>query len=85
MFYYMHNTLKHNGELLQLDKVQFLSIPLFVPPVENQRAIIEKVDSILATKHKYSEADTSSLEQEIDQQVYALYNLTPEEIAIIEQ
>jgi len=29
-------------------------------------------------------ADTSALEREIDQQVYALDGLTPEEIAIVE-
>jgi hypothetical protein len=29
-------------------------------------------------------ADTSAMEREIDQQVYALYGLTPEEIAIVE-
>ena len=29
-------------------------------------------------------ADTSALEREIDQQVYQLYGLTPEEIAIVE-
>jgi hypothetical protein len=29
-------------------------------------------------------ADTSALEREIDQQVYTLYGLTPEEIAIVE-
>jgi adenine-specific DNA-methyltransferase len=29
-------------------------------------------------------ADTTALEREIDQQVYALYGLTPEEIAIVE-
>jgi hypothetical protein len=29
-------------------------------------------------------SDTSALEREIDQQVYALYGLTPEEIAIVE-
>ena len=29
-------------------------------------------------------ADTSAMEREIDQQVYALYGLTPEEIKIVE-
>jgi hypothetical protein len=29
-------------------------------------------------------ADTRALEREIDQQVYSLYGLTPEEIAIVE-
>ena len=32
-----------------------------------------------------AEADTSALEREIDQQVYALYGLTPEEIKIVEE
>ena len=30
------------------------------------------------------EADTSALEAEIDELVYALYELTPEEIAVVE-
>ncbi len=29
-------------------------------------------------------ADTNAMEREIDQEVYALYGLTPEEIAIVE-
>lgn len=42
------------------------------------------VDKILALKKQNSKADTSVLEKEIDQLVYALYNLTPEEIALVE-
>ena len=33
---------------------------------------------------RMSAADTSAMEREIDQQVYVLYGLTPEEIAIVE-
>ena len=40
--------------------------------------------SILAAKQANPAADTSALEREIDQQVCALYGLTPEEIAIVE-
>lgn len=36
------------------------------------------------TKQANPAADTSALEREIDQQVYALYGLRPEEIAIVE-
>jgi adenine-specific DNA-methyltransferase len=43
------------------------------------------VDRILAAKKKNVDADTSALEREIDQQVYALYGLTPEEIKIVEE
>ena len=42
------------------------------------------VDRILAAKKKNADADTTALEREIDQQVYALYGLTPEEIQIVE-
>ncbi|MEI6337383.1 MAG: TaqI-like C-terminal specificity domain-containing protein, partial [Verrucomicrobiota bacterium] len=49
-----------------------------------QRTVIRLVDEILAVKRTDAEADTSAMEREIDQQVYALYGLTPEEIAIVE-
>ena len=42
------------------------------------------VDRILAAKQREAEADTSALEREIDELVYALYGLTPEEIQIVE-
>ncbi len=35
-------------------------------------------------KQKAPDADTSVLEKQIDQMVYKLYDLTPEEIAIVE-
>ena len=40
--------------------------------------------AIIRAKSTQPSADTSALEREIDQQVYALYGLTPEEIAIVE-
>jgi hypothetical protein len=42
------------------------------------------VKQILKEKRTAPAADTSALEREIDQQLYALYGLTPEEIAIVE-
>jgi hypothetical protein len=42
------------------------------------------IDLILAAKQRDAEADVSALEREIDQLVYALYGLTPEEIKIVE-
>ena len=38
----------------------------------------------MALKKEIPEADVSELEAEIDQLVYHLYDLTPEEIAIVE-
>ncbi len=45
---------------------------------------ITLVDQILAAKKKDPNADTSTLEHRIDEMVYALYGLTPEEIEIVE-
>ena len=41
-------------------------------------------DRLLAAKQRDAEADTSALEREIDELVYALYGLTPEEIKLVE-
>jgi hypothetical protein len=43
------------------------------------------VDKILAAKRTDKNANTSNWEQEIDKLVYKLYDLTKEEIKIIEE
>ena len=48
-----------------------------------QESIINLVDQILATKNTNPDTDVSELENEIDQIVYLLYDLTPEEIDIV--
>ena len=80
--------LKHKGKMqgtnYQIDKQPLLAIPLISPPSEKQVPIATLVDQILAAKHTDPEADTSALEDEIDKLVYELYNLTSEEIRIVE-
>jgi adenine-specific DNA-methyltransferase len=49
-----------------------------------QTRIALLVNSVISTKEANASADTTTLEREIDQHVYALYGLTPEEIAIVE-
>ena len=60
-----------------------------IPPITeaNQGLVAEienKVDEIIAAKVSNSKANTADLENDIDQLVYELYNLTLEEIAIVE-
>jgi hypothetical protein len=57
-----------------------------IPPAtaEQQTSFVKLVDRILAAKRADPQADTSALEAEIDQLVYALYGLTEEEIKIVE-
>ena len=59
-----------------------LPIPNVVP--EKQTPIIEFVDQILDAKRADSDADTSSLEDEIDKLVYDLYDLDDDEKAVVE-
>ena len=64
--------------------------PILVPPITkaNEHLVTEienKVDKIIAAKHADQNADTSNLENEIDKLVYELYNLTSEEVRIVEK
>lgn len=72
------------GENYQLDKDPLKSIPLPDLPKSAQKPIAELVGQILAAKKADLNADTAALESEIDQLVYRLYDLTPEEIAVVE-
>ena len=49
-----------------------------------QAPFIKKVEKILTLKKENPQADTKKLETEIDKMVYKLYELTDEEIAIVE-
>ena len=59
--------------------------PIPVVAYEQQTGIIRIVNQILDVKAADSDANTADLEQEIDERVYALYNLTQEEIAIVQE
>jgi type II restriction/modification system DNA methylase subunit YeeA len=63
-------------------KIEMLPIK---EPTETEELLLEKiVNQILTAKKSDPKADTTALEQEIDQFVYQLYGLTEEEIQIVE-
>ncbi|GHS06125.1 type IIG restriction enzyme/methyltransferase [Helicobacter pylori] len=73
------------GEL-KTNNLEKIPIPKITP--QNQKLadkIIVLVDKILKSKEKDPKANTQQLEKEIDALVYQLYNLTDEEIKIIEE
>ena len=59
-------------------------LPIKVPSIEQEKRFEILVNQILAVKKQLSTADTSNLENQIDQLVYQLYDLTEDEIKIIE-
>ena len=48
-------------------------------------AIVMLVERILTAKRTDPNADTSAWEREIDERVYRLYGLTPDEIKLVEE
>ena len=91
LFLYLYRNLNNEeGRVLpQIKKKHIFDLPIKVEFV--QEPLINSVDKILTIgasddyqNNKSKQAKVKSLEAEIDQLVYKLYGLTPEEIAIIE-
>lgn len=67
-----------------LTQGKVLALPILNANETQQQPFITLVDQILAAKAANPKADTSPLEKQIDELVYKLYELTEEEIKIIE-
>lgn len=82
--FYLRNTCDFvRGGFVRLKISYVVTLP--IPKVTNSEKIVSYVTQILAAKEADPAADTTALEAEIDQLVYQLYNLTPEEIKIVEE
>ncbi|HDZ5254492.1 TPA: Eco57I restriction-modification methylase domain-containing protein [Campylobacter coli] len=83
--------LKHKGKMqgnnYQIDKEPLLNIPIVDTNSKNKKLadeLINLVDEILKAKEQDKNANTQELENKINSLTYKLYNLTEEEIKIIE-
>ena len=76
--------LRVGGGYLQFKKQFTSKIPIIVPANSFYEKIIELVNEILTSKKANPAANTQQIENKIDQIVYLLFDLTPEEIAIVE-
>jgi adenine-specific DNA-methyltransferase len=63
--------------------VERLPVPKCSP--EQQEQISELVKRVIAAKKGKPHSDTSKVEREIDERVYHLYGLTPDEIRLVEE
>jgi len=59
-------------------------LPIKIPNKDFKKGFVSLIDKILSAKEKNPDADTIALEKQIDELVYKLYDLTEEEITIIE-
>lgn len=69
------------GNFLEFKPMYVEQVPVYAASEMEKAPIIERVNKILANPES---PEVPSLEAEIDRLVYALYGLTPEEIAIVE-
>jgi len=95
-YFWLKNKGKQLGDLLQIDKGPLLNVPLLKPDEKTQDKIALLVDKItkLYQDFRNTSANTDKwhslkneiekLERQIDQEIYKLYELTNEEIEIIE-
>lgn len=83
-YIWLYHKGKRKGELLELYAKPLSEIPIKLISPEDQELFIELVDEIILSKQDDSSADTSSLENEIDQLVYKLYDFSQEEIDFVE-
>ncbi|RMF97982.1 MAG: class I SAM-dependent DNA methyltransferase [Candidatus Schekmanbacteria bacterium] len=81
----LSSNLGQRGMSLTKESVEKLPLPSITFTNKTIVQQIESlVDKIIAAKKQNKNADTSEYEHQIDQLVYKLYSLTPEEIAIVE-
>jgi adenine-specific DNA-methyltransferase len=75
---------KMQGDNFQIDKQPILEMPIYCPLDKSQLSLIELVDQILISKKGNNKIDTIAFEKQIDNLVYKLYELTYDEIKVID-
>lgn len=81
-FYFQYLNPETGEALAEVKKENVEKLLIKIP--KDQKPFIKLVDQILTAKKSDPNADTSKLEKQIDELVYKLYDLTEEEIKIIE-
>jgi len=72
------------GTNYQVDKEPLQEIPLPLIDLSLQQPIIDLVDAIFTKKRLNPQADILDLENSIDRLIYNLYELSDDEIKIVE-
>lgn len=83
--YWLMNRGKRKGDLMELKSTPIGEIPLPIPDSSAENRLSQIVEEILIKLASNPNIDIAILENEINEIVYALYNLDTEEIAIIEK
>lgn len=83
-YFWLYHKGKRKGENLELYQIPLSEIPIKYIEDKEQRVFVDLIDKILTLKSKNVGSDTNEFESQIDSLVYKLYNLTDDEIKIVE-
>ncbi|MBO6586782.1 MAG: N-6 DNA methylase [Gracilimonas sp.] len=81
-FFWLYHRGKRKGETLELFYTPLSEIPIYLAHEKIQAELIEKVEKI--ERLRSDGQNTTALEQQIDTLVYKLYNLTWEEVQVVD-
>lgn len=84
MYFWLYNRGKRKGEMLELYLTPISEIPIKKPSQNELRIIKDLVNEILTSKKNNHTLDTTKIEIEIDNFVYKLYELTYDEVLVVE-
>ncbi len=82
-FYYQSYVNEGKRVFAQVKIVIIKTLPIKMISKTEQQVFVNKVDEIIKIKNKNSTTDITKIQNEIDQLVYKLYNITENEIKII--
>lgn len=82
-YFWLYHRGKRKGEVLELFQKPLSEIPIKVPDENTQTVLIDLANKIIEKKKNNVLANTSQIEDEINQVVYELYGFSSEEIQII--
>lgn len=85
VYFWLWHRGKRKGDMLEFYQTPLSQIPIATDTPERKQAIEKLVREVITAKATNSTANTSAEESQIDHLVYRLYDLTPEEIAIVER
>ncbi|MEX1191913.1 MAG: TaqI-like C-terminal specificity domain-containing protein [Brumimicrobium sp.] len=86
MNYYLKNKFITNKQAFpQILMTDLQLLPIATNDLQAQGLIVDLVNQIMSVKQNNSQADISSLECEIDVLVYKLYNLSYEEVKVVDE
>ena len=82
-FYWLQRFYDNKDTFPKIKKQPLHSIPIRKCSPKALKYVTDRVEKIIASKRKDPKADTTTIESEIDEQIYEIYDLTPVETTIV--